>query len=402
MNNIEIGTLSAAVELDLSGLAEGVKRATGFIDELGSRVELGLGQVESLHRQHLQRLRRDAGEAAKALREVYDHIFEMTHSEGEVQQRDIDRRYAERIAVNRSPEMERAAGEERSLVMGQVVEQATLSKTNASFADDLGLLRAKYQAARSDAMALGALQASLQESDRAAERDEMALAAAKFEAERHDLLAIRALNEALFEDRKRQNQEELTAATWEQEVAAHDRESQAALKATKVPLSQAQIALQGALGEMRIGIESILGGAFQKVFVGDTHHLFNDLLNSFIQLLSQMAAKAVAAGIANLIFGGSGGFLGGVFGAFGFDDATNDKKASRWGYDFASNFQDGISDFQNVHGRAARSATTSDTSGDIHVHLHIGSVHNHTEADMGQMAEQLAWHVQTGLQGRFA
>ena len=174
------------------------------------------------------------------------------------------------------------------------------------------------------------------------------------------------------------------------------------------PINAARAKMQSFLLTMRQNVENILGGAFEKLFEGDSKHFFSDMLKGFIQMLEQMMAKALALGIVNLLTGGAGGFLGGngkgnggFLSVFGFDDATNDTKAARWGFDWASKFTGGAAQFNNAHKPFAAGAGGSGQGGDTHVHVHIGAVHNHTEADMGKMADMLAFKVQSGLAGRF-
>lgn len=95
--------------------------------------------------------------------------------------------------------------------------------------------------------------------------------------------------------------------------------------------------------------------------------------------------------------GGSGDLggvlnLAGLFGGLVFDDAGNDRKARRWGFDFAQHFTHGIGDFA---GRMQPAMASAGSGGQSVQHFHIeGPFHIREEADINKIAERLAWHTQ--------
>ncbi len=130
-----------------------------------------------------------------------------------------------------------------------------------------------------------------------------------------------------------------------------------------------------ALLSMREQLQSILGDAFTKLFEGDTKNLFKDMLKSFEEMLAQMAAKALVAGIANMIFGGiPGGFLGGILSVFGFGGGGGSKAASASG--------------GGIGGTRAASV--------VNVNFH-GPVSMKSDADIRSIGEAIAFHAQQRL-----
>lgn len=147
------------------------------------------------------------------------------------------------------------------------------------------------------------------------------------------------------------------------------------------------------LGSMAGGVKSILGNALEKLFTGDSKNWFKQLLSSFEQMLAQMVAQALAAGIVRALFQG-GNFLTGFLGAFGFDDMGNDRKARHWGFDFADLFTKGIGDHTTIHGASRAVSFANRTSSDnstINVHMHgvtIGS-----DMNIREVAQKLGWYT---------
>lgn len=155
-----------------------------------------------------------------------------------------------------------------------------------------------------------------------------------------------------------------------------------------------------ALQQMAGNVQNILGNAFEKLFMGDSKHWFSDLLKAFQQMLAQMVAQALAAGIVRSIFGaaaGGGGFLSGALGIFGFDDADNDRKAQRWGFDFAEHFSRGQANFQN-YSAPSHSASGAQSASPIVVQM-TGDNHYHNDMDAGRVADIVAVKVQQRLRG---
>lgn len=424
--SINLGSISTSFVLDASAFVAGVEEAVGVLDLF--RVNMGqqFAQHEEAHRQHLGRLHSDAQKGAEALQEVYDHIYDLTHSETQIETRDAVRQYQDRLRSNRSSQMAEEAEEELRLEMERIQGGANQRKADAAFSDDLALIKAIGEARKSDAEAV----ARIEEQIEAAFRDDLALVARIGEVARQDAAAIAAMKKA-------DEQEQRDRDRWESQVAATDRawvaeqkhspvtdfEMEAANSDQRAKEAQARSLperapdirtaagdmekqLDAILEQMKQGMENILGGTLTSIFEGHSKQVFDKMLQNFVHMLEEMAAKAIAAGIVNLIFGGSGGFLGGFLGAFGFDDANNDEKATNWGYDFAGKFLGGMEDYQTRQrgGMGDSGGSGGPSRGDgqpVAVHVHIGEVHNHTPADVGAMSEEIAWKVQQGLSGRF-
>ena len=153
-----------------------------------------------------------------------------------------------------------------------------------------------------------------------------------------------------------------------------------------------------ALNKMKQQTADILGGAFEELFTKRSKHFFSDMLQGFEQMLEQMAAKALAMGIVNLLTGGAGGFIGGALSGLGFDDPGNDRQAQHWGFDFANHFQKGIAEHNRSMLAPAGTGAGGGTTNSVQIHM--GEVHMHNMADVHEIGRTLAWHVQTGLSQR--
>jgi TP901 family phage tail tape measure protein len=155
------------------------------------------------------------------------------------------------------------------------------------------------------------------------------------------------------------------------------------------------------LKQMAANVESILGGAFERVFMGDTKNLLQDLLKSFEQMLAQMAAKALASGIMAMLLPGGGGFIAGLLGSLGgggFDNGNNDRQARHWGYDFAGMFTQGMNDHSNSRMAAVAVGGSGGSSNNVTINMH-GPVVRH-EADIRDLSRQVAREVQNTLRAR--
>ncbi len=112
------------------------------------------------------------------------------------------------------------------------------------------------------------------------------------------------------------------------------------------------------------------------------------------QMVAQLLAKAVIFGFLNLVTGGGAGGILGSFGSFlGFDDASNDRKAQHWGFDYADMFSRGMRDFDSQRkpfGGQPQGAAATVVHAPITLHVTI----NH-DMDIRTVAEKLSWHLQT-------
>jgi len=91
------------------------------------------------------------------------------------------------------------------------------------------------------------------------------------------------------------------------------------------------------------GMEGVFANAFNDILSG-SKDFFQSLLDGFKQMVAAMLAQALAAGLMRSLFGG-GNFLTGFLGVFGFDNASNDAMAHRWGRDFSHHFTDGAVEY---------------------------------------------------------
>lgn len=145
-----------------------------------------------------------------------------------------------------------------------------------------------------------------------------------------------------------------------------------------------------------------LGNAFVNGWKG----FFKTILGQFEQMIAQMAAQALVAGIFNLL-GMGGGLGGGLFGGAvgglfsgGFDNPSNDRAANRWGWDLASHLSKGIDSYNNQRGGMARSLAGAGASGGGGMNIHVnmtGDNHFHGDQDARHVADAIAWHTQSRL-----
>ncbi len=145
------------------------------------------------------------------------------------------------------------------------------------------------------------------------------------------------------------------------------------------------------------GLEGVFSNAFASVLDG-SKDFFSSLLDGFKQMITQMLAQAIAAGLIRSLFGG-GNFLTGFMGVFGFDSAGNDAKAHRWGWDFAREFAGGSKEYQQqrMGGGQSRMAAAGAGPGVRDVNVHIGNFNNYTEADTRRIASEIAQETRREL-----
>jgi TP901 family phage tail tape measure protein len=145
-----------------------------------------------------------------------------------------------------------------------------------------------------------------------------------------------------------------------------------------------------------------LGNAFVNGWKG----FFKTLLGQFEQMLAQMAAQALVAGIFNLLgMGGGlgGGFFGGVMGGLfgsGFDSPTNDRAANRWGWDLASHLSAGVDSYNHQRGGMARSLSGAGAGagGGLQVNVNMTGDHHYASGmDARRVADEIAFHTQARL-----
>lgn len=145
-----------------------------------------------------------------------------------------------------------------------------------------------------------------------------------------------------------------------------------------------------------------LGRSLQKGVKGTLSALLTETLK---EALSEALDAAIASvfgrkkrrrGGLGGIFGGPGGIVGDLLGVglgfLGFDDAGNDAKARRWGYDFAAMFSRGAQQYTRSVNSASREQTGAQNVS-VQVTL-TGDHHYHHEMDARRIGEVIAFHAQ--------
>jgi len=360
-------------------------------------------------------------DAKEAIQEVQDALYKLTHSDYEVRMREawkdlneeirkgVPALLARQLYTRQLADIEKDQAADRAK-MGGTMAQAVRNMqaqdaANAKRENDeiTASIRAVVDAYTAEAAELESVKQATDEADRAAQQmfdNQIADMLRLMEAQRLEAEAtaqywkdVQDEQEATF--RARIEQSAIAAKAEQDERDQTEQYHKDNPDIGKKPQTQ----LQKVLRQMGGDIQSILGGAFEKVFLGDTKNLLGDLLKSFEQMLAKMVADAVAAGIVRSLFGGGNfvtGFMGSLLG--GFDDAGNDRTARHWGFDFASMFTQGMSDHSTS--RMAAAAPGGSSGGDTHVHINIqGPVVRH-DLDIRDLSRQVAREVQNGLRAR--
>lgn len=139
---------------------------------------------------------------------------------------------------------------------------------------------------------------------------------------------------------------------------------------------------------------NVFEGAFTDLFEHGWKSFFSDILKGFEKMLEQMVAqllaKAVIFGFLSLFGGGIQGHKS-FFNFLGFDNWGNDRQAQHWGFDYADHFTRGIKEFAS---RAQPAGGKSGAQTIVHAPVTLHAVINH-EMDIKTVADRLAWHMQT-------
>lgn len=146
------------------------------------------------------------------------------------------------------------------------------------------------------------------------------------------------------------------------------------------------------------GLEGVFSNAFASVLDG-SKDFFSSLLDGFKQMITQMIAQALAAGLIRSLFGG-GNFLTGFMGVFGFDNAGNDAKAHRWGWDFAREFSGGSKEYQQQRLGGGQSRMAAAGAGPVNVSVNFGPVSVTNGMDIQQIGEQIGQATRNALKRR--
>ena len=374
------------------GLAQGMEAGTGLVTNAATGLTAA---AESA----LKRLKKVSDETRGAIKAAVDDIFRLTHTDFDVQKREAKQQYSE----DRKSGVPEAVAKERV----QLLLQKIAAEESKAAMDALG--QSLEMLAKDDADFTGQVAKQAQAQDKATQSLWKQIAG-------YDTLG-NAISKGMNGLQKAEQQAEQARAKTEKDamkglgemlggMAQAGREmTQAAQKASQEAMQKQQQQMQqfkATWGQLAQGSSQILESAFVNVLNGKFKNLFGNILQGFEQMITQMIAKWLAMQAIMGIFGAAGaptGAFSSIFGG-GFDVADNDNHAQRWGFDFARYFTGGMSDYGNKH-KPMQGQAEGRGAGDTHVHVHIANVTNHTEADMGKMADMLAWKVQSGLSGRF-
>ena len=181
-------------------------------------------------------------------------------------------------------------------------------------------------------------------------------------------------------------------AEYDQRMSAINRREKAQQPAT---------IMQSLAMQLATSLRDNLQTAFEKLF-GTHKSTFGGFLTSmFSQFFKNMIGDAMSK-IGNGM-GGGGGLLGGVLnaglGAFGFDDASNDAAARRYGFDFASNFLAGQSQYVTQHAMIGSKTLSQQRHTIIAVNM-TGDHHYHSDMDARKIGQSIAWHASEMLRTR--
>jgi len=156
----------------------------------------------------------------------------------------------------------------------------------------------------------------------------------------------------------------------------------------------------GALGSLQKALHKGMKGGFGDILA----HTLTDLLSNVLEnaITSAFKKKKKKGGGAGDVFGG-GGLLGdflspisSLFGG-GFDNASNDRMAQGWGFDFAKHFSRGTAQFDNqMRAVVPAGGGVGVGSRSVSINLH-GDNHFHTAIDVQEFGRSLAWQVQSEL-----
>ncbi len=139
------------------------------------------------------------------------------------------------------------------------------------------------------------------------------------------------------------------------------------------------------------GMANVFENALNNLFQHGFKNFFKNVLDGFAQMVEQMIVKWLVFKAITAIFGGA------IASEIGFDDGENDRKAVRWGFDFANNFRSGIASSVNQRSYAVAGASGGQQST---VHVNIDNVHVHDDRDIRQLSESVGWHITQQLRAK--
>jgi tape measure domain-containing protein len=235
--------------------------------------------------------------------------------------------------------------------------------------------------------------------------------AAKAQVETTKRTEIETQKRIALEDRYAQHQVRMGRLT----LSGYQQYLQERLNAVRGNLEQ-EMEIEAALQQVRIqqmeqieakryqgwqnvarGIENVFANAFTSVLDG-SKDFFSALLDGFKQMIAQMLAQALAAGLLRSLFGG-GNFLTGFLGVFGFDNGVNDSRARRWGYDFSHHFAAGTREYQQQRIGSSRMAASGGGNQNVSVQF-TGPIYLSNDMDVDRLMDRVNWNTKNMLRRR--
>jgi ABC-type transporter MlaC component len=88
--------------------------------------------------------------------------------------------------------------------------------------------------------------------------------------------------------------------------------------------------------------------------------------------------------------------MAGMIAPGGFDDASNDRMAKGWGWDFAKHFTSGMQSYRDQRGQYTPTRmATAGSSNNVTVHVNVGE--GGGGVDYAEVGRRVAWEVQKEL-----
>lgn len=324
-----------------------------------------------------------AEQAAQSIKRVRDELFALTNTPFDTERRQALQEYSENLAdgVSKADALALLKAQNAKIIAEekafwdkmQTAAHAGLEKTFAEVSDamgDKGMARITQATKEAAARAEAEFSSDIARIIAIAKGTEMESASVLQRDEDNAKEALAALHQEFQELFSMSDAEEQERRNTEK---AHEGDKVKRNKNGTISYDypKAQSDLKKALESMRGDVEGILGGALTELFEHGTKNLFKEMVLDFEKSLEQMAAKALIAGIGNMIFGGiPGGFLGGLASVFGIGGRSA-----------------GSGGGSGEGGRAA---------GSVVVNFH-GPVHMRSDSDIDALSKQIAWHAQLRL-----
>jgi TP901 family phage tail tape measure protein len=363
----------------------------------GDDAKKGGGKGESDAEKAADALRDKLQDLKDAAKEANDELYKLTHSEGQVKQKELIEEYQKNrlnpfIGQQRALDIFTAGWTKNAKEMQQVSRDQYDKVLEAARATDDAMVQAYWAAAE-----------AMDKADDARKESATASFAGIGQGFADMVAKIIATAIAAQEKLKRQYDPEKYGEEDKDRQKGYDQAGgppkQTPYQKKMQDLKDTWDATISSMGNKGL---DILGNSLMN---GLQHHfkgLWKDILSGFTQMIEQMliqwlelqAEMAIVKAIPGL----------GTF--FGFDDPVNDTAANRFGRDFGSLFssgaQDGASKAARLSGLPNGAGGRSSGGGDIHVHMHNPVIRE--PADIGRLARSVMAEAnrQTQLRGPIA